>query len=204
MEKTIIYDNRSFCLGSAKRYYFATIKGKRTSLHRYKYEKEIGPIPEGWHIHHKDRNCFNNSTDNLEPIDPHAHSKLHPPTKEVISKWQQAGSRKAPIWHASPEGKEWHFQNYLKNKHLLHKRFTRKCSHCGKVHETVKKAANCFCSNACKSAWRRKNKPDMVSKSCPACGSSFQTRKYLPKTYCSLKCKPAPNPLGYHSRFLKQ
>lgn len=204
MDKVIIYDNRSFSLGTTKRYYFATVKGRHVSLHRYKYEKEIGAIPDGWHIHHKDRNCFNNDIDNLEAIDPKAHSQLHPPTKEIIDKWQKAGIKKAPVWHASQEGKEWHLQNYLKNKHLIHKRISRPCRNCGKAHDTVKKVVNSFCSNACKSSWRRKNNPDMVNKKCPVCGIEFITRKYLPKTYCSLNCRPAPNPLGYHSRFLKQ
>lgn len=101
MQQSIIYDNRKFTLGTAGRYFFARVNGKNTSLHRHKYSKEKGEIPHGFHIHHKDNNCFNNDIENLEAIDPSAHSKLHPTTEENLKKWQQAGIKAAPVWHAS-------------------------------------------------------------------------------------------------------
>lgn len=196
MKQSIIYDNRKFTLGTAKRYFFATVKGKAVSLHRYKYQKEKGEIPHGWHVHHKDGNHFNNDTDNLQAIDPKEHSQLHPPNEETLRKWQAAGIAAAPVWHASKEGEEWHRQHYEKVKDHLHAKYSRMCKHCGKIHDTGKKEGNCFCSNKCKSAWRRKHKPDKKMVTCPTCKIQFETLKYLPNTYCSKKCKPAPNPWG--------
>jgi hypothetical protein len=200
MQKTIIYDSRSFTLGTKKRYYFATVLGKTTSLHRYKYEKETGPIPPGWHVHHKDRNCFNNDIDNLEAINPEQHSKLHPPSAENMIKWQKSGIKSASVWHGSSKGIDWHKSHYEKIKNKIHQRRGRNCDNCGAYIQTTRKAGHCFCGNNCKSAWRRKNKPDMKHFVCPTCGKSFITRKYLPAVYCSKQCKPAPNPLGYHAR----
>ena len=45
-------------------------------LHRRIYEDNFGPIPKGWHIHHKDGNTENNSPENLEALSPSEHSKL--------------------------------------------------------------------------------------------------------------------------------
>lgn len=201
MEKRIQYDNINFVLGSLGRYYFGKINGVHTSLHRYKYQKEKGPIPEGWHIHHKDGNCFNNDVENLEPIDPASHSRLHIPSKETLDKWQKAGIKKAADWHSSPEGLGWHNEHYEKIKEKLHAKIVRACSNCGSEVITQRKQVNVFCKNACKSMWRRNNKPDKIIKPCEKCGTRFETRKYLPARFCSKACKPAPNPLGYHSRF---
>lgn len=200
MEKKIRYDNRTFILGTAGKYYFGRVKGKSVSLHRYKYQKEIGPIPEGWHVHHVDGDCFNNSIENLQAISQEDHAKLHPTSKETLKKWHQAGIKAAPEWHASPEGMKWHYNHYDNIKAKLHEKIIRACCNCGKEVGTNKKNINVFCTNACKSAWRRKNKPDMKMKPCETCGKEYETRKYLPTRFCSKECKPAPNPLGFYAR----
>jgi hypothetical protein len=41
------------------------------------YESVYGKIPEGYHIHHKDGNCYNNNIDNLECLSPEEHAKIH-------------------------------------------------------------------------------------------------------------------------------
>jgi hypothetical protein len=42
-------------------------------LHRIIYIMEHGHIPKGNHIHHRDKNTFNNSPDNLEAIEGTTH-----------------------------------------------------------------------------------------------------------------------------------
>lgn len=196
MRQSIIYDNRKFTLGTTGRYFFARVKGKSESLHRYKYKKEKGDIPAGWHIHHKDGNCFNNDINNLEAIDPKEHSKLHLPSEETLKKWQEAGIKAAPVWHASKDGEDWHKKHYENIKSKIHEKVTRNCTHCNKLFKATRKKVNAFCSNNCRSAWRRKNKPDIKMAVCPTCGSEYETLKYLPNKYCSKECKPAPNPWG--------
>ena len=196
MKKSIIYNNRKFTLGLQGKYFFATISGVHTSLHRYKYRMEKEEIPEGWHIHHIDGNCYNNEIDNLQAIDPKEHSKLHLPTEETLKKWQAAGIKAAPVWHASDEGEKWHRQHYEKMKAQLHKKNKRDCIMCGKSFESIRKDGNAFCHNNCKSKWRRKNNPDYKMTNCLSCGIEFKTLKYRPNKYCSKDCKPAPNPFG--------
>jgi hypothetical protein len=50
-------------------------KGKK--YHRYIWELYNGKIPEGYVIHHKDRNKLNNSIDNLQLMTESEHSILH-------------------------------------------------------------------------------------------------------------------------------
>ena len=57
----IMYDGIKFT-PSLNGYYRATHRHKHTSLHRYKYEKEVGKILEGYDIHHRDNNRQNNRT----------------------------------------------------------------------------------------------------------------------------------------------
>lgn len=45
-------------------------------LHRRIYEDTYGPIPDGYHIHHKDGNTENNSPENLQALSPSEHSKV--------------------------------------------------------------------------------------------------------------------------------
>ena len=47
------------------------------SLHRFKWESMRGPIPKGFHVHHKDENKMNNSIYNLECLSPKDHGELH-------------------------------------------------------------------------------------------------------------------------------
>jgi hypothetical protein len=45
--------------------------------HRALYERHHGPIPKGFHVHHKNENIFDNDPDNLEALSPGDHNKLH-------------------------------------------------------------------------------------------------------------------------------
>src|SRR5688500_17131846 len=46
-------------------------------LHRAIWEKEVGPIPEGYHVHHKNDDKGDNSLDNLEILSVHDHNAHH-------------------------------------------------------------------------------------------------------------------------------
>lgn len=47
------------------------------------WEKEVGPIPEGFHIHHVDGDHTNNDVSNLVALSPRAHAHLHHPENPV-------------------------------------------------------------------------------------------------------------------------
>src|SRR5580704_10801253 len=55
-------------------YFYAHIT---ISLHRYRWSKAHGPIPEGAIIHHSDGNPLNNDVANLECVTPKLHAKHH-------------------------------------------------------------------------------------------------------------------------------
>src|SRR5438128_324327 len=50
---------------SGHRYFEGYVGDTYTGLHHYAYECEIGPVPDGWHVHHKDHDPQNNRRDNL-------------------------------------------------------------------------------------------------------------------------------------------
>ena len=64
--KYIEYDGLKFCRDDKTGYYLNSTIRKR--LHRYVWEKERGEIPEGYHIHHIDKNKANNDISNLALI----------------------------------------------------------------------------------------------------------------------------------------
>lgn len=69
------------------------------------WERNVGPIPIGWHVHHVDGDHTNNSLDNLRLMDPSSHAKLHhppnpiprwlrPERKEYMKKYQQERAKR--------------------------------------------------------------------------------------------------------------
>ena len=60
-----------------KPYLGVTINNKTKLIHRIIWECVNGEIPEGYEIHHIDRNTMNNSIYNLEMIDAFVHNSMH-------------------------------------------------------------------------------------------------------------------------------
>lgn len=171
--------------------------GKR--LHRIVYEHYYGEIPKGCVVHHKDGNTSNNQPDNLALLQKGKHTLHHlkdPGRKEKSQYAIKCAIAKAPEWHASPKGIEWHKQQYQKTKDKLHNIKTFHCSYCGKPFDaenrTYKKH---FCSNACCAADRRKSGKDDETRNCAVCGKEFKANKYQKVKYCSDECR-AKTPWG--------
>lgn len=173
-------------------YLSGVINGKRYRLHRYIYEKYNGPILKGHDIHHKDHNKDNNEIDNLEMIEKNKHKKRHAKelTEETRQKYRDNMNNvvrpEAIKWHKSQEGKKWHKEQY-KNTLAIRDKIKVICQNCGKEFETTNNGTNKFCSNNCKSAYRRKQGIDNEERSCEICGTTYITNKYSKRKYCS-KC----------------
>ena len=93
-------------------------------------------------------------------------------------------------WHKSEEGIKWH-KNHGRKQFERRSPVKYNCTYCGKEFETLGlygETENKFCSNACKSAYRRKTKVDDVERICEFCGKPFRTNKYSKGKYCSLSC----------------
>src|SRR3990167_10299143 len=74
----IIYREIKFT-PSGNGYYRATGRKKHLSLHRYKWECEVGSIPVDYDIHHKDGDKTNNNLENLECLSKAEHTKNYSP-----------------------------------------------------------------------------------------------------------------------------
>lgn len=165
-------------------------------LHRDVWEFYNCKIPKGYDVHHKDRNKGNNDIENLQLMKNGEHQKLHgSELTEAQKEWKRKNllENAVPLskeWHRSEEGVKWHSEN---GKKMMQNRTPRRyiCSFCGKEFETIKyygEKENTFCSNACKSAHRRKTGVDSVERICEFCGNKFKTNKYSKGKYCSLSC----------------
>lgn len=165
--------------------------GKPIWLHRYVWEQANGAIPSRYVIHHKDGNPENNALDNLECLSPKEHSRKHPLTGEGYEKQRQHLDQVRYLtkaWHASEEGRAKHreigglaYKNFIPQEKF--------CKQCGK--SFLPKALgnrDLFCSNACKSAWRREQHLDEVECVCKWCGKKFMHNKFKIPNTCSRSC----------------
>lgn len=183
--KTIWFNDLRFTYNEKTKYYHNAKTGKL--LHREIFEKYNGKIPDGYVVHHKDHNKLNNEIDNLELIEKRAHLKKH---NKIIPPEQLREMReKSAKWHASKEGKEWHKKQYAKylGEWAKEKRI-KTCDNCGSEFETQNRDDVKFCSNKCKSAWRRKSGLDDEDRSCEFCGKLFRVNKYSKTKFCSRSC----------------
>lgn len=193
--KQIIFDGHKFTKDEKTGYYLKTTK-PRKRLHIYVWEYHNGcEVPKGYEIHHKDLDKDNNDISNLMCVPSRAHKQLHgalltDKQREARRKTINEKARpKANEWHGSDQGREWHKEQY---KNTLGKynaiKIKKKCEYCGANYETVEHGNNRFCSNKCKSAWRRESGLDDVERICEYCGKTFKTNKYKPTKYCSSLC----------------
>lgn len=174
--------------------YYRKFDDFRITMHRYVWEYYNGKIPNGYEVHHIDFNKENNSISNLELLTKEEHKKLHADTlTEEQREWRHNNMIKtaqpaAKQWHKSVTGKMWHSQHIL-NQHAsgIFKR-EMICDNCGKSFTGDYKNGHHFCSNSCKSAYRRKMKLDYVPANCVICGKEFMTNKFRPSKTCCRSC----------------
>ncbi|MCU9808129.1 HNH endonuclease [Paraclostridium sp. AKS46] len=191
--KTIIIDGFRFTMTGGKKYHYNTTLRKH--IHQYVWEKENGPIPNGHEIHHIDMDTTNNELGNLQLLTIQEHRELHKTLSwnEERREWarknvQTKARPKADEWHGSDEGLEWHRKHYEKYKDKLFKKEKFICECCGNEFESVVKSVNRFCSNKCKSKFRRDSGVDDVYRVCELCGEDFKVNKYSKAKTCSRSC----------------
>lgn len=166
-------------------------KGKR--LHRVVWEYHNGPIPKGSHVHHKDEDRHNNQPSNLELLLSGKHLELHANSPEHLeyakNHMLNVMIPKAVEWHKSEEGLAWHKEHGKQSFDKIAKEREHVCTQCGtKFKNKTIQSETKFCSNKCKSKYRRDNKLDHIEKICPVCGETFSTSKYKGTLTCSRKC----------------
>lgn len=190
-EKELWFNGVKFTRDDKTGYYLNSTMRKR--MHVYVWEHFNGEIPDGYDVHHKDHDKSNNDISNLELLERGEHRARHSAEiTEDLRSWYRKNmnekARPAAIeWHKSEEGRKWHKEQYEKMGGLLHKKVTKKCLNCGK--EFTGEPKDKYCSNACKSAYRRKAGKDLIPAKCAICGKDFMTNKFKPATTCSSQCR---------------
>lgn len=198
MQKHQFYKGKKFTRDDRTGYYLSSTLGAR--IHRFVYEDHHGKIPEGWHVHHKDRDRANNAIENLEAMPAGDHQALHwaeDRTPEKLAKARRnmaIASEAAKAWHKSPEGRAWHRAHALRVA-AKQKPKAATCEQCGGGYES--KLPRRFCSNACRSAARRASGVDIVIGECCECGGPFQFDKNRVARTCSRSCRAR---LAYRNR----
>lgn len=183
---------------SCRRYFIAGKADRMRGfdyLHRAVYRHHHGAIPDGFHVHHVDGDPLNNDLANLRAVDAREHADLHwTPERRATQRAQADRVRHlAAAWHSSPEGIEWHREHAARSI-LAAVATEHVCEQCAATYETVPRsgrAAPRFCSNACKSAWRRGSGVDDEERACGHCGGAFTVNRYSKKQQCSRLCGQA-------------
>lgn len=118
MQKHVNVDGYKFCRDEKTGYYLSSklIDGKRKRLHIYMWERENGPVPEGFHVHHINKDKSNNSIENLTILCSHEHLSLHSSENSEANRERfiQNAHPAAKLWHASEEGRAWHKEHAKK------------------------------------------------------------------------------------------
>lgn len=188
-----VFDNLSFRKDKRTGYYLNAKTHKR--LHVYVWEYYNGEIPEGYHIHHKDFDKSNNEIDNLVMLAASEHEKIHgnnitdEERKRRAINMRENAMPKAKEWHGSEEGSEWHKKHYERMKEALYQKKMLLCDNCGKYYFSIDHGTNRFCSNNCRSAYRRRMGIDNETRKCEWCGKEFIVNKYAKTKTCSRSCR---------------
>lgn len=184
-------------LPASRNYYTAGIGDRENGysyLHRDIWAHHHGPVPEGHHIHHVDHDTLNNGIENLACISAAEHFRYHasqPRTEAqlaAIERGLPAFIEKSREWHKSEAAREHHVRNGQLVWELAEWRDSD-CEQCGTTFDTRSlRRHERFCSNKCKSAWRRASGIDDVDRDCAACGDTFRVNKYKRTITCSRQC----------------
>lgn len=122
----VVFNDVIYRLMGTKQYYLSQskensgrkgAKGLHVAIWEFYNQKKV---PNGFCIHHKDGNTFNNDINNLECISSHAHFSEHGKMNWNNKEYRKRGIKqldeargKAISWHKSPKGLEWHQKNKI-------------------------------------------------------------------------------------------
>lgn len=88
--KLQMYDGKKFTLRNSG--YYSLTTNDRKLMHRYVWEKEVGPIPDGYDIHHLDEDKENNKLSNLECLPKPEHTRKYSPHNNQYTKGRKRAS----------------------------------------------------------------------------------------------------------------
>ena len=168
--------------------YWISTTSPRIRAHVWVWKFNHGEPKKGFHIHHKDGDKANNNIDNLECITVKEHVSKHKSEERDAANLIHV-EKIRPLtkeWHSSSEGLKWHREHGLKTWEERNP-FKITCKKCGKTAET-KCFHQDFCSNSCKSSWRREQGLDNEQRECVICQKKFEVNIYAKTRCCGRKC----------------
>lgn len=163
-------------------------------LHREKIKQEYGLTDEqmkGYEVHHIDGNKDNNDILNLKLLTSEEHQKIHNTRSNEAHR------------HVCKKCGRTYWSSVSKSRDICDRcdpslatggsamiKIKKICKYCGTEYETkgVNRNRSKFCSNKCKSAWRRQEGSDDIEQVCEYCGKIFVTNKYSKARFCSNIC----------------
>ena len=187
----VVYKRNPDAEQRAHRVYYNAPRGSgRSMLHRDVW-KDHNPgvdIPSGWHVHHRDKDPFNNDPSNLVLLDPKQHAEAHGNPGMPLDHLDRI-RHLAADWHRSDAARDLH----VSNAHAMwadREYVTKTCEACGDDYQTRgPRDDSRYCSTACIQTAHRRNHTYQVQVPCPVCGELFWQSKYRRKTEsCSRKC----------------
>lgn len=147
-------------------------------LHRVIWEDSNGrKIPEGYDIHHKDWNPFNNAPENLQLVTKSEHSQIHNSLARAL-----ADGRITPNGY-TPEN--WKDRRAVAMERLAQE--VRICKQCG-AEFTPTNVHQRFCTKKCHHKWQYTAPELNIKLVCKCCGREFVGNKYLRPKSCSKEC----------------
>lgn len=185
---------------SDRRYFTPGIGDKQRGYKRlheevWMHANGVTEVPDGFHVHHIDHDHSNNDPRNLRIVPAAEHTSYHqrkrlecPDAYRSQLDHLERIRPQAAEWHRSDAGREWH-REHGRRTWEGREYVEKSCEQCGDSYETRSThGGERFCSNKCKSAWRRDSGVDDVDRTCAVCGIVFRINKYSRAKNCSRQC----------------
>ena len=167
----------------------------QVKMHRYVWERLFGKIPDGYVVHHKDRNPENNDIANLQALSADDHIKAH--SQDMLSARQPQEFTCdccGKTFLALSNGANRYCSKACQKKYRQRGESYQKeniCVVCGEKFTVRKDKRTKTCSPECLSELRRRTHvtvPQTVTRTCVICGKEFVTNKHKHAQTCSSKC----------------